>query len=430
LRIKLVTTVIIITWAACAASAPQDDSHVYGRTVAEIRIVGLKTTRPYVVERELATKVGDPFTKENEKKDYERLDRLGIFSEIKIYTALGDDGLVVFVEVRETFAYLPVVNLSISDENGVSAGGGFKSVNLLGRAIQFSGVARFGGETTVEVFLVDPWVTGNRIGYRAEYYHRERSNVIQDFYEKADEAYLRVGGHIGEYGRTGVRIWYHGVRSDVEGNTLSLDNSDHVIYGGIYIGYDTRDSASNPRSGWWSSVDVERSGLLQSESDFWRINLDFRRFLGLSSTQTVGMFSLLTKTSGKVGVEVAPWQTFGLGGSNSLRGYDVGTKVGKNQWLNTVEYRWNFIGPRPFSIYGFTASIGVQLAFFADFGTAWNTDAEFGPNFLAGGGTGIRLILPYVGMVRFDFGFGQEDPWMIFHIATDEKAVRQRERVR
>ena len=53
-------------------------------------------------------------------------------------------------------------------------------------AILAAGVALFGGETTVEVSLEDPWVAGDRIGYTAEYYHRERDNVIQDFFEKDD----------------------------------------------------------------------------------------------------------------------------------------------------------------------------------------------------------------------------------------------------
>ena len=127
---------------------------------------------------------------------------------------------------------------------------------------------------------------------------------------------------------------------------------------------------------------------------------------------------------------MAPWQTFGLGGSNSIRGYDVGAKVGKNQFINTVEYRWNFVQPRPFSLFGLTASFGLQLALFADFGSAWNTGKEFRRNFIWGGGTGLRLIVPYVGLVRLDLGFGQDDPWIVFHMGTGEKSDRQRERVR
>ncbi len=199
--------VLLLLYTASSTRAQEaDDSHVYGQIVTDIRVIGLETTKSYVVDRELATKVGEPFTKENEQKDYERLDRLQIFSEVKIYTSLDNDGgLVVFIEVKETFAYLPVVSISVSDENGLSIGGGLKSVNLLGRAIYLSGVARFGGETTVEIDLRDPWVAGNRIGYQAEYYHRDRDNVIHGFTETADEVYTMLRKYIGEYGRAGGR---------------------------------------------------------------------------------------------------------------------------------------------------------------------------------------------------------------------------------
>ncbi len=418
---------------ACVAStglAQADDSHVYGQVVTDIRFIGLKTTKPYIVERELATKVGEPFTKESEKTDYERLDRLQIFSEVKIYTALDDGGLVVFVEVKETFAYMPVVSLAISDENGLSIGGGFKSVNLLGQAIYFSGVARFGGELTVELELSDPWVMGNHIGYTAEYYHRNRDNVIHGFHETANEAYLLGRGYVGEHGRVGAQMFYQAIQSDRDGKTLTPDNIDHVIYGRFIVGYDSRDFHSNPHEGWWSSIDVVKSGLFGTDSDFWQGNFDLRRFHPLGRDHTLGLFSLYTATSGAVGAEVAGWQTYGIGGSNTIRGYNVGTKIGKNQFISTIEYRWNFMQPRPFAFFGVTASIGMQLALFTDFGSAWNTRAEFSPNMLWGGGAGFRLIVPYVGLVRCDFGYGDGDPWMIFHLATGEKAKRQRERVR
>lgn len=414
------------------SDSPADDSHVYGQIVAEIRVIGLETTRPYIVDRELATKVGEPFTRESEKKDYERLDRLQIFSAVLIYTALNNDGgLVVFIEVKETFAYLPVISMAISDENGLSIGGGLKSVNLLGKATYLSGVARFGGETTVELDLRNPWVIGNRIGYQIEYYHRNRDNVVHGFEEVANEIYMLVMGHVSEYGRTGVQLYYQGIHSDTDGKTLSSDNTDHVIYGRVFVGYDSRDRYSNPHEGWWSSVDIIKSGLFGTDSDLWQGNFDLRRFHPLAEDHTLGVFSLYTLTNGAVYNEVAYWQTFGIGGSNSIRGYGVGTKVGKNQFLNTVEYRWNFVQPRPFTWFGFTASIGMQLAVFTDFGSVWNTREEFSPNFLWSGGTGLRLIVPYVGLVRCDVGVQDSyDPYVRFHLATGEKAARARERVR
>ena len=241
----------------------------------------------------------------------------------------GRTAVIVCVEVEETFAYLPVAGLSISDENGISAGGGFKSVNLLGRAMYFSGQARFGGETTVETVLRDPWVTGDHVGYTAEYYYREKDNVILGFFETASEAGLLVRRHAGEHGRLGARVFFHGIESDIDGRTLTADNLDMVLYGGLIAEWDSRNISSNPHRGWWSSVDVERSGLLGTDSDFWRANFDIRRYQPIGEGHTLAIFSLYTATTGKVGAEIAPWQTFGIGGSNTIRGYEVGSSLGK-----------------------------------------------------------------------------------------------------
>jgi outer membrane protein assembly factor BamA len=167
-----------------------------------------------------------------------------------------------------------------------------------------------------------------------------------------------------------------------------------------------------------------------TDSDFWQVDLDMRRFQSLARNHTLGLFLLYTGRTGEVGDGIAPWQTFGLGGSNSIRGYDVGTSIGINQWINTIEYRWNFLEPRPLSVIGLTTSLGLQLALFTDFGSVWDEGSEFRPNFIVGGGAGLRLLVPYVGLIRFDVGVGKNDPEFFFHISTKEKAVRQRERVR
>jgi len=426
-----IAVLIVLACAESAAGAQPDSSHVYGRKVAEIRLIGIKRTKPYIVERELSITVGEPFTKKKEQDDYEDLDRLGIFSDIKIYGSLREDGgLVVFIDVKETFSYLPFPAVSISDENGISVGGGLKSVNLGGRAQYFAGSALFGGETTVELNLLNPWITGNHLGYFLEYYYRNRDNVIHGFYETANEASMTLRSYLGDKGRIGARVDYQGIRSDTEGKTLSEDNVDHVVMIRAGVGYDSRDLATNPSNGWWSNVNLGKSGLFGTDSDFWQIDLDMRRFQRLAHNHTLGLFSLYTGRTGRVGVDMAPWQLFGLGGSNTIRGYDVGTAVGRNQWISTVEYRWNFVEPRSFTVVGITASLGLQLALFTDFGSAWDAESEFRPNFLVGGGAGLRLLVPYVGIIRFDVGIGKNDPSVFLHISTKEKSERQLDRVR
>jgi outer membrane protein assembly factor BamA len=407
------------------------DTILAGRIVKEIRISGLRTTREYIVRRELTTEVGKPLDPASLETDYERLDRLGIFSDIAIFPSIDVDGAVlVFVEVKETFPYMPVVSMSISDENGISAGGGFKSVNLFGRAIYFSGNVQFGGAFTTEVELRQPWAFGDRVGYEIEYYRIDRRNELFAFNEIANEIYLTLTAFRRGHSTAGIDLSYQDIKSDVAGRTLSFDNRDRVASVGIFTGYDSRDLWSNPSRGWWNRFTVLKCGVFDTDSDFWRMSIDLRRFEPVAPRQVIALFSMLDLTDGTVGVDVAEWQRYGLGGSNSIRGWSLGSRKGASELINTVEYRFLALPPRQFEYFGVRASLGIQLALFGDIGTTWDTADDFRGNWIGGGGAGIRLIVPYVGLIRFDFAAGERDAGVFVHISTREKPERQSERVR
>lgn len=429
---KRLLTGLTVSWFLLSGSAAGnvDRDAVPDPVIVEIRIIGLETTKEWVVRRELASRTGDPYSPRKVAEDYRNLDRLGIFSEISIYPAEEDSGVVLFVIVEETFPYIPVVSVSIDDENGLSAGGGLKSVNLLGRGIYFSGGARFGGAFTTEIALRHPWVAGDHIGYEIEYYRRERRNEIFEFDETADEVYLTVSSYAGSSGRVGVRLWYQGIAGGGGRNLLSADGRDEVAGAALFAGVDTRDIPSNPHRGWWSEAELGRSGIFGSDSDFWRMRLDLRRFAQLAPRQTLAFFTLLTLSSGSVGEEMARWQQYAIGGSNSVRGWSLGSKAGGSELLGTLEYRLDLMPPRPVGRFGVNAFLGLQLAVFLDAGTVWNGIEEAHDNLLAGGGLGARLIVPYVDMVRFDLGFGEQDEGFFVHIAFGGKADAQRRRVR
>ena len=133
--------------------------------------------------------MGEPYLEASGREDVQRLDRLGVFADVEVYGEEDAGEVILNIEVVETLRFLPVISMSISDENGISVGAGLKSVNLRGKAIYFSGVARFGGATTIEVTLRDPWLWGNHLGYQLEYYHRERRNELYKFDEIADEGF-------------------------------------------------------------------------------------------------------------------------------------------------------------------------------------------------------------------------------------------------
>jgi outer membrane protein insertion porin family len=406
-----------------------------GKIIKEIRLEGLKRTKEYIVTRELISKVGEPLLQQNLERERQKLELLDIFSDVRIETeVVGDEVILAYIFV-ETFPILPSLGLKISDENGVSYGGGVKSPNLLGKDIFFSGRVLFGGSKEAELWIVNPWVTGNRLGYSLEYYHRERDNLITESYEIANEIYLSVGSNLGENGRGGVDFSSINIKSDKPGTTLSPDGYDHTTRLGLYLGYDNREGVPDTRRGWWNEIafgwDMR---LFKNSSEFVQVDLDIRRYQPLPfwDRHNLAFFSLITLRTGTVGKEVAPWQVFGIGGTNTVRGWEFAARRGKNQFLNTLEYRITVIKPRlihlPFKI---KYRGGIGIAVFGDLGIGWDTQDQFkADKFIGGVGAGVRLLLPIVGVLRLDVGWGQQGKSIFLHIGAFEKPVMARRRVR
>ena len=170
---------------------------------------------------------------------------------------------------------------------------------------------------------------------------------------------------------------YQSIRDDdslYTGKTLSGDNRDNVPSLGFYLGYDTRDYWTNTTSGWLNEIELKKNGIFGwGDSDFWRLTLDVRRYQPLAKQHTLAIFSLTTLTTGNPRKQIAPWQYYGIGGWNSIRGRDLSSRIGKSQIINTLEYRWTFLPLTPVTlIKGFTVPFGLQLALFGDAGHAWN----------------------------------------------------------
>jgi outer membrane protein assembly factor BamA len=404
----------------------------YGKTLKEINFIGVRYTDIDILTRELVSQVGRPYLRENVLPDYNALDKLDVFSQIKISPVEFQDGVILEITVREIYPYLPFITYEVTDENGFSVGAGLQSVNLGRRDVFLVGLARFGGATNISMLLANPWFAGDHVSYQLEFNQRERVNELDDFQETATEITFRLGSYLGPKGRLGGFSTFQSIKSDAAGRTLSSTNRDNVSSLGFYIGYDSRDVWSNPHTGWWNEADVAKTGgFLGGSSDFWRLNVDLRRYIPVVKKQTLALFSLLTLTTGTVGKDVAAWQDFSLGGTNSVRGWELGSRTGKNQLISTAEYRVTVLEPKLLTLAGLSVDIGLQLAAFADLGMAWNQQGQFQSGNLIGGyGVGLRLLVPFVDMFRFDFGMGQHGKSVTVNIGGFTKAVAQRYRVR
>lgn len=422
-------SVVLLSLVPCGAG---ESDALLGKTVKEIRLTALKHTREQLVRNSLVSQVGEPYLEETVARDREHLDRLGIFSAISIHPRQAPGGVLLEYELEETFPYLPTITADITDEDGLTIGPGFKAANLFGRGIYFSAAARFGQATTVELQTQNPWLPGGHFIYRFDAWYRDRYDEIYEYNENSLEVAFRFGRTFGAHSRGGLQGLYLNMKSDVDGITLSDDNDDHLHAAGFFLGRDSRDSWSNPHRGWWTELDVLKiGGRLGGDGDWWRVILDLRHYQPIKPRHTLALFSYASAQTGEVGEDLPVYLSYTIGGTNTVRGWDLAAREGKNELIGTAEYRYVFREPQSFNIFGATFHLGLETAVFGDVGIVWDDEDSFrSDNVIAGGGIGLRLLVPFVRVVRFDVAYGESGGRLSLHIGGFEKVEKQRERIR
>jgi outer membrane protein assembly factor BamA len=403
----------------------------YGKTIREIRIQGLRYTQESVVRDQLTSQVGHTYTGKTEREDYRWLERLKVFSSIQESAAVIGDEVIITVAVREMPYFVPYPSLNITRENGASGGLGGRISSLMHRAIALSGSTRLGGITEADVSLQAPWRLRRREWYAMKYNYRNRINKNYSFREDSHELNLRAGVSPHPDWMLSGRFGYLSMGSNIPGITLSPKNRDNTPALGAMLEYDGRDSFTDIHKGWQTIFDVtQNGGFLSGEGDFVTTQVDVRRYQPVAERHVLVVFSLVTLQSGVTGKDVPIYRGYQIGGTNTVRGWDDNARYGNNQFVSTLEYRYELIPPEKFRVYKFGLYAGLQLVAFADLGTAWSQSTDFTRNMIAGGGFGLHFLVPFVDTVRMDFGFGQAGTGIHSNFGIREKAHYTRERIR
>ncbi len=407
---------------------------LWGQILREVRIEGNKYTREWVIRKALKSQIGHPYTEENARLDVLWVMRLGAFTSVVLATEPVSEGIALTVTVTESTPYIPSLSISLTQENGLEIGPAVSSSNLLGTAARASAYARFGGATNIGIRYADPLLPGRSllVGYRFQYFHRERRNALLDFDETTDEVFFEFLQASYDETLAGLRFRYTALQSDSTGVTLSADNYDHIPSLGLFVQTDSRNSVY-PTDGWFIDLEAAKWGIFGGDGDYWRVDLDVRRYTRqplLGDRHSLAVYSYAALTSGELGVTIPEWAEFFIGGTNSVRGWSLGSRQGQNQWLNTIEYWFRLMDQKRWKFWFIKWRMGLQIGVFGDFGTAWSDYQDLETNFIGGGGVGLRLTMPVVTMFRLDFAYGEEGMGIRFFIGGGEKAMAQKFRVR
>jgi outer membrane protein insertion porin family len=433
------TPLAVATGSAGATYPPGFDPTPFlpyaGYVVSAIHLQGNKVTRNYVVTREIHTKTGQPLDVETLSDDFQRLENIQVFSQVTIVPSASDSTVALVFDLKEMPKVLVYPALSFTDQNGWSYGAGASSINVQGRNISTSLKALFGGNTALMFNLSDPWITGNHLSAKLNVAHQEMYDQFDEFNETDNYVVGWLGTYVRKYGRAGLGLGWLQVNSDVPGNTLDPDDTDNFYVAGIYLTYDSRESVRNPDNGWYANFQEQRyNDGVHGQGVFWFTSLDLRKYARTFGSQILSIGGFAQFQSGVVGVNVPDYLQFRMGGANSIRGYDLDslgqTLYGKNQFIVTTEYSFQLRPIRQYAIFKWTFSLGLSAAVFADNGIAWSQGSDFNTSRnRIGGGAGLRVLVPGMGMIRFDFAQG-EGGGFAFNFATGFKFDAQTKRVR
>jgi outer membrane protein assembly factor BamA len=429
--LALLAGLLAPTGVRAQATGPGIDDYA-GVPVTDVIVSGNHVTRERVITRELRTAIGEPLDPEVLRRDRVRLMNLSIFASVQLLVTPTDRGVAVQIIVVEMPAFIPFPAFSITDETGVSVGLGVAATNFLGRNISLSGKVLLGGATTGGVSYRHPWLLSGGSSFTFEASLVDRDDEVRGFRENSLEIEpgLEIPLDDDQVHKLFVDVWYLGFSADQPGVTLT-GGRDHLVQPRIGLSLDTRDSWRNPHSGWRNYLGA---GYTLGNADYLRVDLDVRRFQPIADRHTLAAGFYAVYRGGTVNETFPGYLQFVMGGANSIRGYDVNVLgqqlFGRNQGIATLEYRFLLSPVRAYRIFKWNVSLGVQLAAFADAGTAWSEGGleRAWEDQQTGVGLGARLLIPGSEMFRFDLATDWND--VRFYIRGSTKFEAQTHRVR
>lgn len=397
--------------------------------ISEIRIVGNKETKSYVIERELRSRPGRVYNARVMKSDLERIYNLGFFDDVSGQPEVGTElGTVIFV--------VKVVERKRTGLAQVGAGwgsvGGFVGFidvskdNWRGTGQRVSARGQFGGVQSFELGYYNPWIAPNHTSLNVSAYNRL---AAREAFKEDGSSFLfderRVGGGftvsrpLGEFSRGSVTLRQDDIRvenirdEDVATSDL-LIREQSVRALALSAVEDTRDLVANPTRGSRRSIIVETAGLVGG-AKFTKYSTDLRHYLSFGPRPAAEDIAARRKRKvlafrlilGGSSGDPPFLEQYLVGGQDTLRGYKQDRFPGRSMVVLNSEYRWPF-------------SEEFQGVLFVDVGDAWGGtfaeefgDASFTPH--VGVGVGVRVQSP-IGPLRLDYGFGSEGAQLHFNI--------------
>lgn len=367
--------------------------------VGKIEITGNQKTKEYVIRREIRTQPGEVLDLKKLQADLRRVANLGFFDEVsrKFSETSDPDVTDLTIEVKERKTGSAAAGAGWSSSDGLVGYLEVADENFLGRGQRVNVRWEFGKTKNVwELGFFEPYLDDRGTFGGFNLYNRRLLDRVDEYnnhynqYETGGD--ITLGRRLNDFTRVSGRLTVEDTRYEgyvnpefQYGKTRSMTFS---------VVNDTRDFVLRPTSGGRRSFSAEFAlDFLGSDWVFNKYEVDLSQYYKAGwAGQTV---ALHLNAGFLTGESVPPHELFSVGGSDTLRGYDLNYFVGDKKLVLNAEYRFWIVQ-------------NLQGAVFFDLGKAWKKDEPLRLNEMVSNfGIGVRVDTP-VGVIRIDHGFGAE----------------------
>jgi outer membrane protein insertion porin family len=390
--------------------------------VRRIEITGNNRTLENVIRRELTVFPGDMFKRSVLMRSYRNIYYLNYFADVGVdfrYIENSPDVDIVFDVEEKTTGKAGIGAAYGGGGTGFSGFVELGETNLFGRGQNLTFNYQFSSKQhDVNVSFTEPWVMDTPLSLGGELFHTT--------YDESSYDRRRTGGAVivgrplpwVDYASASIKyslekVDVFNITTDSTSYYYSLRNTDWPRWtSSIRLNFtrDSRDRQMFASSGSTNSITGEFAGGMLGG------NIGFQKYLVDSSWYVPSFWKFIFFLRARVGMVAAldgreppAYELFELGGTGfyGVRGYPANSITaregyesvgGRSMLILSAEYRCRLIDQ-------------LQLAVFADAGNTW--DSWSSSNFSdlnRGAGIGIRIEVPMLGVIGFDYAYGFDGP--------------------
>lgn len=390
------------------------------RNPARIRLVsieGNERTLDKVIRRQITTLPGSVFKRSDVIRSQRDIFNLGFFDDVKLdyrrANPEGDIDLIYQVKEKSTFGTIGAgVQYSATDK--LTGYIELSQPNLFGKGQRLDlKLEKGSGKANAQIGFTEPYLFDRPISgsFSLSYLTRE-----YDYYEKREKGISISLSHplLLDYSRLYYGLQLNDVivpaKSIKSGYTPSGPNNIYrdtihrtALTPSVTFIRDSRDYIFNALSGSVLSYSLQLSTI---DVYYQRHILDASIYFPMFKKFSLMLRSRLGFIEGITNRDTVPiYERFTPGGTgvDGIRGYS-------DRSLGVYEGGYN-IGGKALAIYSLEYKFrpSPQLAFlaFVDAGNTWNSFRDLNiSNLKRGAGVGVRLEIPMLGLIGFDFGYG------------------------